>query len=154
MEVSRRNLDTVAPTFKLLLAQPTTRVYVRIVGAGLQLTHLHLMSQALLHHEQQSRVVMHAVFYLSALWMLLINLINWGWIRDPICRAYSGYLGSLVLVLVLLCFDGYLAAFVLPESPMLVRGRCGARGRAALVVGDHSGGSQHGHQHRRWLLTA
>ncbi len=118
LEVSRRNLDTIAPTFKLLLAQPTTRVYVRIAGAGLQLTHLHLMSQAALHQAQQSRAVMHAIFYLSALWMLLINLINWGWTRDPIYRSYSGYLGSLVLVL--LCFDGYISAFVLPESPMLV----------------------------------
>ena len=118
LEVSRRNLDTISPTFELKLAQPTTRVYVRIAGAGLQLTHLHLMSQAALHHAQQSRAVLHAVFYLPALWMLLINLINWGWTRDPIYRSYSGYLCSLVLVL--LCFDGHISIFVLPESPMLV----------------------------------
>jgi signal transduction histidine kinase len=116
--VSRRNLDTIAPTFALVLSQPTTRVYVRIAGAGLQLTHLHLMSLPALHHAQQNTAVLHAIFYLSALWMLLINLINWVWTRDPIYRGYFGYLCSLVLVL--LCLDGYVSAFVLPESPMVV----------------------------------
>lgn len=115
---SERNLSTTIPTFSIELTQAHTQVYLRLTGVNTHVALLKLFSEAALDEATQRDAQQHGFFFGAVFLMLVLSLLNWAWTRDSIYRSYSGFLASAILFF--LFTNGYVAAYVAGEQPLIV----------------------------------
>jgi signal transduction histidine kinase len=76
------------------------------------------MSDTALRNEIKRDTLSQGVFIGAAMLMLLLALINWASTRQTVYRDFSVYIASALLFILFL--NGYVASYVLSESPFLV----------------------------------
>lgn len=116
---SQHSQAMITPTFAVVLNQVSTRVYLRLVGNSLRVAQFNLLSNQALQEDHQRDGQVHGFFFGAMLLMLLVNLMNWAWTRDPIYRSYVGFLASGGGFF--LFSNGYMSAYVFNENPELAQ---------------------------------
>ena len=118
LKLSERSLSSITPTFVVPLDQPTSHMYVRLIGVSADIAQLKILSSEALEKSTQQDEQRNG-FYLGAmLLMLLLSLLNWAWTRETIYRSYVGFLSSTGLFF--LITNGYVSSYVLSEQPLMV----------------------------------
>lgn len=113
--VSQRNLPDITPTVAMPLERAENVLYVRLQSVGSVAVYFELFSETSLRERLHQRGLKDGLLLGAILIVLFVNLINWGWTRDPLYRDYLFFLGSLA---VLNASDrGYMHFYVFPEQP-------------------------------------
>ena len=152
---AQRSYTSSIPRFAIRLNQPLTHIYLSVVTAAAQLTHLSLLSDEMVQERRLRDAWTQGVFWGVLTLMLLVTLMNWLWTRDPLFRSYSFFLiGS---ALFMMFMDGHITAYMLGDFPGLCRMLI-AFGGAMLITSNIYFFLQllnigHSQQSKRWLRS-
>lgn len=100
----------------LQLRRPHMRLYLRVLSAAPQLTHIALLSDSALQKTTFFSMQLTALFIGAAGLMLLLTLLNWLYTRSEFALAFAFYLIATALFVV--CVDGSVHALVLHDHPV------------------------------------
>jgi len=150
---AQRSYTSATPRFAVRLDQPVTSIYLSMVTAAAQLTHLSLLSDEKMQERRLRDAWTQGIFWGVLTLMLLVTLMNWLWTHDPLFRSYSFFLiGS---ALFMMFMDGLITAYSLGDFPHLSRMLI-AFGGALLITSNIYFFLQllnigHDPQFKRWL---
>lgn len=107
---SQRSYASATPRFPIDLSRPETEIYLRIVTAAAQLTHVSLISGQLMQENRLQEEWYQGIFWGATTLILAITFLNWFWNRNPLYKIFSFYLaGASVLMLFM---DGHITAYM------------------------------------------
>lgn len=112
-----RALPYPRPTGAIELVAPHTRVYVRLRVNGPMAPYLSLISAAAFPQAVQQENLLLGLFFGAMLIVLVMNLMNWLWLRSRLYRDYVVFL--LMSGIVSFSAHGYAAAYFFPSAPGL-----------------------------------
>lgn len=98
------------------LNRPQIRLFVRVLSAAPELTHMALLSDSALQAEVRRNTMVQALFLGAVGLMLVLTLLNWAYTRSSLHKLFALYLGTTVLFVQ--CVNGGINHFVLPENPL------------------------------------
>lgn len=112
---SQRSYTSATARFPIKLNQPVTEIYLSIVTATAQLTHLSLLSEPVMQENRLQEEWTQGIFWGATTLILAITFMNWFWNRNPLYKIFSFYLaGASVLMLFM---DGYINAYMFGNLP-------------------------------------
>lgn len=113
--MSAQDRPTSPNVIKVRLDRSHIRLYLRVLSAAPQLTHLSLLSEQALQEEVQLNTYVRALFLGSVGLMLTLTLLNWFYTRSSLYRDFAVYLVATVLFV--LCVDGDINTYILKSRP-------------------------------------
>ena len=111
----QRSYTSSTARFPIKLDQPVTEIYLSIVTAAAQLTHLSLLSEPVMQENRLHEEWKQGIFWGATALILAITFMNWFWNRNPLYKIFSFYLaGASVLMLFM---DGHINAYTIGDFP-------------------------------------
>jgi signal transduction histidine kinase len=114
--MSRQQHPASPSILQVELGRPQMRLFVRVLSAAPELTHMALLSDTALQSEVRRNTLVQALFLGAVGLMLVLTLLNWVYTRSALYRVFALYLGATALFVQFV--NGGVNTYLLPDNPV------------------------------------
>ncbi len=112
-----------SPTIiRVKLDRTQIRLFVHVLSAAPELTHMALLSDSALQDEVRRNTLIQAMFLGAVSLMLILTLLNWAFTRSEINKVFALYLATTTLFVQFV--NGGINTYLLPEHPVWMARLC------------------------------